>query len=61
VLVAIGLNLVEARGALRLSIGCYNTHQEVDFFLKVLPSVCRNLRPLSTLSLGGLQNANVIY
>jgi cysteine desulfurase len=61
VLLAIGLNLVEARGALRLSLGRYNTQQEVDYFLEVLPSVFRNLRPLSSLTLGGLKNANVIY
>jgi len=54
VLLAIGHNPVEARGALRLSNGCYNTQQEVDYFIEVLPGVFRNLRPLSSLTLGGL-------
>lgn len=54
VLLAIGHNPVEARGALRLSLGRYNTEQEVDYFLDVLPGVFRNLRPISSLSLGGL-------
>jgi cysteine desulfurase len=54
VLRAIGLNPVEARGGLRLSLGRYNTEQEADYFLNVLPGVFRNLRPISSLSLGGL-------
>ena len=37
VLQAIGLNAVESLGALRISLGRFNTEEEVDFFLTVLP------------------------
>jgi len=53
VLVAIGLNPVEARGALRITLGRYNTQSEVDYFVECLPSIMKSLRPISSYVQGG--------
>lgn len=53
VLIAIGLNPVEARGALRITLGRYNTESEVDYFVECLPSVIKSLRPISSFVQGG--------
>ncbi|MEM0360051.1 MAG: cysteine desulfurase NifS [Candidatus Diapherotrites archaeon] len=47
VLLAIGLAPSEAHGSLRLSLGRYNTVKEIDFTLKVLPGIVRDLRKIS--------------
>jgi cysteine desulfurase len=44
VLKAIGLNPVEAIGALRITLGRYNTEKEVDYFLKVLPEAIKSIK-----------------
>jgi cysteine desulfurase len=49
VLVAIGLNPVEARGALRITLGRYNTEEEVDYFIETLPNVVGSLRSISSI------------
>jgi len=49
VLTAIGLNPVEARGALRVTLGKYNTEEEVDIFLQALPKAMESLRSISSL------------
>jgi len=49
VLLAIGLNPIEARGALRISLGRYNTKEEIDALLEVLPSSVKSLRPISSM------------
>jgi cysteine desulfurase len=49
VLIAIGLNPVEARGALRISLGRYNTEEEVDSFVSCLPKIMNSLRPISSV------------
>jgi len=43
VLTALGLNQVEALGAVRLSLGRYNTEEEIDYFLDILPSIMEQL------------------
>ena len=47
VLLAIGLKHEEAHGSLRISLGKYNTKEEVEYFLKVLPEVVNELRRIS--------------
>lgn len=46
VLKAIGLNPVEAIGALRITLGRFNTEQEVDYFLKVLPEALGSIKSI---------------
>jgi cysteine desulfurase len=50
VLLAIGLNPVQARGALRVTLGRYNTEEEVDYFLDALPKVVKSLRSISSIN-----------
>ena len=49
VLLAIGLKPEEARGSLRLSLGKYNTPEDIDYILQVLPRVVGRLRAMSPL------------
>ena len=49
VLIAIGLNPVEARGALRVTLGRYNTEEEVDYFLSCLSKIVKSLTPISSV------------
>ncbi|MHC1716834.1 MAG: cysteine desulfurase NifS [Candidatus Dojkabacteria bacterium] len=49
VLLAIGLPHEIAHGSLRLSFSEENTKEEVEYLLKVLPSIIRNLRNMSPL------------
>ena len=49
VLTAIGLNPVEARGALRVTLGRYNTEEDVDRFLQALPRALGSLRSISSM------------
>jgi cysteine desulfurase len=46
VLQAIGLNPFEARGAIRLSLGRFNTSEEIDFFEEVLSKTIHHLNPI---------------
>lgn len=50
VLLAIGLSPVEARGSLRMSLGKYNTEEDVDYILEALPRVVGRLRKMSPLA-----------
>ena len=44
VLIALGRNAVEAKGALRVTIGRFNTEEEVDYFLgRAFPESIRSL------------------
>jgi cysteine desulfurase len=52
VLTAIGLNQLQARGALRITLGRNNTKEEVGRFNKVLPEAVRSLRPIACLTNG---------
>ncbi len=47
VLLAIGLEHGIAHGSLRLSLGKYNTEEEVDYVLKTVPEVVERLRAMS--------------
>lgn len=46
-LLAIGLKPEEAHGSLRISLGRWTTEKEIDYFIKVLPSVIKKLREIS--------------
>ncbi len=48
-LIAIGLDPVSAHGSLRLSLGRFNTDDEVDYVLDKIPSVVERLRMMSPL------------
>ena len=47
VLLAIGLDHGTAHGSLRLSLGKYNTEEDVDYALQVIPTVIERLRAMS--------------
>lgn len=49
VLMAIGLNEVQAHGSLRLTLGRENTEEEVSYVLDVLPEVVSKMRAISPL------------
>lgn len=53
VLTAIGRDPIQARGALRVTLGIDNTADDVDRFLETLPQVLRDLRPITSLTMGG--------
>jgi cysteine desulfurase len=44
VLLAMGLKAARARGSIRLSLGIYNTAEEVDYLLEELPGIVARLR-----------------
>jgi len=47
VLLAMGLKHEQAHGSLRLSLGRWTTEEEIDYTLKVLPKVIKDLRKVS--------------
>ncbi|MEW5759163.1 MAG: cysteine desulfurase NifS [Candidatus Thermoplasmatota archaeon] len=49
VLMAIGLNEIEAHGSLRLTLGRENTDEEINYVLDTLPEVVGKLRDISPL------------
>ena len=49
VLLAIGLNEVQAHGSLRLTLGRENTREEVDYVVGILPEIVKKLRDMSPL------------
>jgi cysteine desulfurase len=46
VLVAMGLDPIRARGSVRVSLGRFNTEDDVDRFLSVFPAVVGRMRPV---------------
>jgi cysteine desulfurase len=52
VLTAMGMKPARARGCVRISLGIYNTDEEVDYFLKHIPRVIGKLREASPLNPG---------
>ncbi len=50
VLAALGLDPLKARGSLRISLGRFNTMEEADQFLEVLPKAVASLRPIRRLA-----------
>ncbi len=49
VLLGIGLKPEEAHGSLRLTLGRYNTMNEIEYVSEVLPDIVKNLRNMSPL------------
>ena len=49
-IVGMGLSPVEARGSLRMSLGKYNTDEEIDFVIETLPKIVEKLRAMSPLA-----------
>jgi cysteine desulfurase len=47
VLLAIGLKPQEAHGSLRISLGRWTTEKDIDYLLKVLPKIIKQLREIS--------------
>lgn len=52
VLTAIGVRPEIAHGAIRFTLGRFNTHEEIDYVLEVLPKVIENLRKISPVKPG---------
>jgi cysteine desulfurase len=50
VLEAIGFDAYKARGALRITLGRFNTLEEADRFLEVLPRAVATLRPIRSFA-----------
>jgi cysteine desulfurase len=50
VLEAMGLDPLQARGSLRITLGRFNTIEEADRLLEVLPRAVSSLRPIRSLS-----------
>lgn len=48
-LLAIGLKAYEAHGSLRVSLGRQTKGKEIDYLLKVLPQIVKNLREISPI------------
>ncbi len=48
VLMAMGMNPIQARGSLRVTLGRFNTDADVDHFLEVLPKATAQLRSIKT-------------
>ena len=53
VLAAMGFDPLKARGSLRISLGRFNTMEEADRFLEVLPRAVASLRPIRRLAKAG--------
>ena len=47
VLLAIGLRIEQAHGSLRLTLGRWTTEKDINYALKVLPKIIKNLRIIS--------------
>jgi len=54
VLLALGRDPVQARGALRVTLGRFTTTEEVDYFLYELAATMGSLRSISSLPAGGV-------
>jgi len=52
VLLAMGFDPIRARGSLRVTLGRFNTEQEVNRFLEVLPPAVAALRPVTSRGFG---------
>jgi cysteine desulfurase len=47
-LLAMGFDPLRARGSLRITLGRFNTENQVDTFLELFPQVIKKLRPVSS-------------
>jgi len=53
VLLALGLKPEEIHGSLRISLGKYNTNEDIDHILEALPRTVRKLREISPIAHAG--------
>ncbi len=51
-LLAMGFDAVRARGSLRITLGRFNTADEVEHFLELFTKIVRKLRPISSRMIG---------
>ena len=58
VLLALGLRHEQAHGSLRITLGRENNHEEVDYFLEVLPGIVSKLRVISPFAKGTEPRSN---
>ncbi len=58
VLLAIGLPHEKAHGSLRLTMGKFNTQEDIDTIIQALPPIVQRLRDMSPLYEAYLQNKN---
>ncbi len=59
VLLGIGLSPEEARGSLRISLGKYNTEDDINYISEVLPRIVDRLRKMSPLSPKSWHDAHI--
>ena len=52
VLLAMGFDPIRARGSLRVTLGRFNTEEEVNQFLEILPAAVATLRTVTSRALG---------
>lgn len=50
ILTAMGFDPIQARGALRITLGRFNTSDEVDLFLDLFPRIVAGLKSVSSIS-----------
>ncbi len=50
ILMAMGMDAIRGRGSLRITLGRFNTADEVERFLEVLPHAVEDLRPVTSRS-----------
>ncbi|MFA5160355.1 MAG: cysteine desulfurase family protein [Candidatus Omnitrophota bacterium] len=56
ILQALGFDPLKARGALRVTLGRFNSKEEVERFLEILPKAVSKLQPMSTRLVANTQN-----
>jgi cysteine desulfurase len=61
VLRSLGLRHEQCHGSLRLSLSKFNTMEEADHLLSVLPPIVQNLRKMSPLAEGVSYNVTTVY
>jgi cysteine desulfurase len=54
VLLALGQSAEVARGSLRITLGKYNSSEEVDYLLEKLPELIEKLRKLPSITTSGI-------
>ena len=60
VLRSLGLRHEQCHGSLRLSLSKFNTMEEAEYFLQVLPPIVQNLRKMSPLAEGVSYNVSTV-
>jgi cysteine desulfurase len=51
VLLAMGLKREQAHGSVRLSLGRWTKESDINYVLKILPEIIKNLRKISGIKL----------